>query len=203
MNLRHWFLPSVPDVLGMLDAQAEVSVDALDALVAWSGGDGTAADRLRDAEHEAGRRKHTLWRALRTAFSTPYDREDVYRLSFLLDEILNGAHDLVRESELFGVSGPHDAAVRMAELVRDGTQALRSAFTHLGDPDAATACADDARHAARDVERAYLDAMRSVVGLDDLRKVWTETVRYGHYLELGARVVRVSDRVWYAVVKEA
>ncbi len=203
MNLRHWFLPAVPDVLGMLDAQAEISVVALDELVAWSGGDRAAADRLRDAEEEAGRRKHVLWRALRTALSTPYDREDLYRLSFTLDEILNGAHDLVRENDLFGLSGRDEASVRMAELVRDATKALRSAFANMDDADTATACADDARHAARDLEHAYLDAMRDVLALEDLRRVWIETARYGRYLELGARVLRVSDRVWYAVVKEA
>jgi hypothetical protein len=37
---------------------------------------------------------------------------------------------------------------------------------------------------------------------DDLGPVWATSERYRRFLELAHRVVRVSERVWYAVVKE-
>jgi hypothetical protein len=35
--MRHsWFLPQTPDVLGMLRAQAAVTIEGVDALVGWA-----------------------------------------------------------------------------------------------------------------------------------------------------------------------
>ena len=40
---------------------------------------------------------------LRAAFSTPLDPEDIYELSERLDEVLNGAKNTVRESEIMKI----------------------------------------------------------------------------------------------------
>jgi uncharacterized protein Yka (UPF0111/DUF47 family) len=204
VKLRPWFFPDVPDVLGMLREQSTVSIQCLDALVAWAGGDADAVARLRAAEQHAGSCKKELWRALRIAFSTPLDPEDLYSLSFLLDLVLSGAHNIVRDSEVLGLD-PNDAAcATMATVCRDAVAALHDAFPLMADDAArATTLADEARHCARRVEHLYREAMPGVLAEDDLRRVWAETLRYGLFVELADRVVRVSDRVWYAVVKES
>lgn len=204
MKIRPWFLPEVPDVLGILHQQSTVSVQCLDELVAWAGGDADAAVRLRDAERDAGRCKHELWRALRIAFSTPLDPEDLYSLSFLLDVALSGAHNIVRDSEVFGLNPNDPSCAAMAVVCRDAVVALHDAFPVMANDAArATALADEARHSARRVEHLYRAAMPNVLARDDLRLVWAETLRYGLFIELADRVVRVSERVWYAVVKES
>ena len=50
---RRWFLPATPDVLGMLREQMAITVEGMEALVAWANGDAEAADRLRECEHRA------------------------------------------------------------------------------------------------------------------------------------------------------
>ena len=87
-----WFLPETPDVLGMLRAQADATVEGLQALVAWaaSGGDDAAADDVREAEHTADDRKRELRKALTEAFTTPLDAEDLYTMSERLDAVMNG-----------------------------------------------------------------------------------------------------------------
>jgi len=72
---KHWFLPDSPDLLGMLRTQAAITVEAMDALVAWSGGDAAAAVTVRDCEHRADETKRELWMALRDAYSPPLDAE--------------------------------------------------------------------------------------------------------------------------------
>jgi hypothetical protein len=42
MTTKRWFLPESPDLLAMLHNQAAITVQAMDALVAWSNGDTTA-----------------------------------------------------------------------------------------------------------------------------------------------------------------
>ena len=92
----------------------------------------------------------------------------------------------------------------MATVCRDAVCALHDAFPVMVDDAArATALADEARHCARRVEHLYREAMPKVLAEADLRQVWAETIRYGLFIELADRVVRVSDRVWYAVVKES
>jgi uncharacterized protein Yka (UPF0111/DUF47 family) len=95
----------------MLRQQAAITVEAMDALAAWSGGDATAAVTVRDCEHRADETKRQLWRALRDAFSPPLDAEDPYTLSADLDEVLNAAKDLTRGMDLMDMApGPptHD-----------------------------------------------------------------------------------------------
>ena len=203
MKRRLWFLPDSPDVVEQLCIQARVSVECLDALVSWAQGDPDAAEHLRAAEHQAGDCKLALWRMLRVAFSTPIDPEDLYALSFRLDLVLSAAHNLVRDSEVLGLQAADEPSAAMATLARDGVARLRDAFGLMtADRDRATQLADGARHTARDVEHAYTDAMRRVLDQDDLRQIWKESERYNRFVELADRVVQVSDRVWYAVVKE-
>ena len=41
--MRRWFLPDMPDVVGLLRDQAATTVAAIEALVAWAGGDAPPA----------------------------------------------------------------------------------------------------------------------------------------------------------------
>ena len=91
MTRMHWFLPQVPDVVGMLRQQSAITVEGMDALVAWAGGEAAAPDRMRKSEHEADDRKRELRKALTEAFSTPLEPEDIFELSRGLDEILDSA----------------------------------------------------------------------------------------------------------------
>ena len=200
---RRWFLPETPDVLGMLGEQIAVTAGGFDALVAWAGGDTAAGERVRAAEHAADDRKRVLWRALREAFTTPLDPEDLYHLSAGLDEVLNHAKDVVREAEVlsFVPEGPEIA--EMATLAAEGVRHLADAFAAIAsDIDAATAAADAAVKSQRRIEKVYRRAMPALLELDDPRAAWVRGDVYRRLVELSDGVIRVADRVWYAVVKE-
>ena len=91
MTRHRWFLPETPDVLGMLRAQTAITMEGMEALVAWSVGEPGAADRLRDCEHQADDCKRELRAALTIAFTTPLEPEDIFELSTELDRVLNSA----------------------------------------------------------------------------------------------------------------
>ena len=78
MRPRHWFLPQMPDVLGMLREQIAITVEGMDALVAWANGDPAAAQRLRECEHRAEDTKREIRAALTVAFTTPLEPEDIF-----------------------------------------------------------------------------------------------------------------------------
>ena len=139
MRLKRWFLPETPDVLAMLCAQADLTVQGMDALKAWANGDPAAADQVRRLEREADDRKRELRAALTVAFTTPLDPEDIFELSRGLDEVLDSAKNAVREAEVMRAA-PDAAIADMTTELAEGTRRIEDAFAALarrhrvGDP---------------------------------------------------------------------
>ena len=47
------------------------------------------AKRLVESEHEGDRLTHAVYSRLNTTFVTPFDREDIYHLATLLDDVMD------------------------------------------------------------------------------------------------------------------
>jgi uncharacterized protein Yka (UPF0111/DUF47 family) len=200
---KHWFLPQSPDVMQTLRTQADLTVAGAAAFAAWAGGDAPQQAQVRACEHRADEVRRELSLQLRQAFSTPVDQEDLFTLSERLDAVLNGLKNVVREADSYALD-PDAAIASMAGEIATGAQHLRTAIDHLAkDAEAATREADAAVSAERRMEKIYRDAMRDLLAVDDLREVLTRGEFYRRTLEIGERLTRVADRVWYAVVKEA
>jgi hypothetical protein len=201
---RRWFLPSDVDLLAMLREQAAITTEGMHALVAWSEGAEDAGQRVRDCEHRADHAKRALWRSLRDAFSPPIDAEDLFTLSADLDEVLNGAKDLVREMEVMGMT-PDPAMHEMSVLLSDAVTHLSDAFAAMGehhDHGDPTTCADAAIKSGRRTEHAYRTAMSALLDVAEVREVVGRREAYRRLARIGETVNRVADRVWYSVVKE-
>lgn len=197
-----WFLPESPDVLGLLRAQLAVTIEGMDAFRRWAGG--SAADELvvRDSEHRADAAQLELYRALRAAFVTPLEPEDVFALSREIDRIVTQAKDAVRESEVMAC--PPDAPLAaMAELLAEGVRELDAAVAGLAGEGATTEPADAAIRSARRIEHVYREAMAELLSVDDLREVTARRELYRRGARIGETVVDVAERVLYAVVKES
>jgi uncharacterized protein Yka (UPF0111/DUF47 family) len=203
VNRSHWFLPHDDNLLGMLHTQAAITLEGFDALVAWSRGDADAEQRVREAEHRADDAKRELWRTLRDAFSPPMDAEDLFTLSAELDEVLNGAKDLVREMEVMRMEPDPSMADLCGEL-RSSVQELVHAFEAFGDRHAdPTTFADAAIHHQRRVEHLYRSATSALLELDSVQEELGRREAYRRLARIGDLVHRVADRVWYATVKES
>ena len=201
MTARRWFLPENPDLLAMLRDQTVITVEGMDALVGWSSGDTSAAQKVRDCEHRADTAKRALWRALRDAFSPPLDAEDLYALSADLDEVLNAAKDLVREMEVMDME-PDVPTREMISCLAEAVGHLADAFRRLGTGEDATQSADAAIKSQRNLERVYRPAMSALLDETDLRDVIGRREVYRRLSRIGDLVLTVAERVWYSVVKE-
>jgi hypothetical protein len=200
---RAWFLPETPDVLAMLADQAAITIEGMDALVAWSRGDPSAAGAVRESEHRADDRKRELRRALTVAFSTPLEPEDLFELSRGLDRVLNSAKNAVREAEVMDTA-PDDAIAEMAAELALGTRELADAIGALGrnDPAVTTRSADRAAKSQSRLEKVYRGAMSSLVAADDLREVAAKRELYRRLARASDDLREVAERVWYSVLKQ-
>lgn len=198
-----WLFPETPDVIGLLRRQLAVTIDGLDAFVAWADGEAVAEGRVRECEHRADDLKRELHRTLREAFVTPLEPEDLFALSRGLDRILNEAKDTVRESDVMACP-PDEALSAMAQLVASGVRELDAAIAGL-EPGAhgTTSAAERAIKAARRMERVYRRAMGELLALDDLREVIARREIYRRGSRIADAVIDVAERVLYATVKEA
>jgi uncharacterized protein Yka (UPF0111/DUF47 family) len=198
---RRWFLHDAPDILGLLVEQGRLTIDGIEAFVRWADGSGPDADVVRGLEHEADDARRQVVTALRRAFTTPIEPEDIFEVSERLDEVLNRAKNVVREAEVLNIE-PDPAMVDMATRLLAGTRHIATAFPNLAsDPTAATAEADAAIKEQRAIEHVYRQAMSALLQSDDLRRVTAYRELYRRVSRAGDAMEAVADRIWYAVVK--
>ncbi len=201
--MRRWFLPESPDLLGLLVRQGEVVVRGMDALCGWSKGDPLQAELMRAIEHEGDVAGRGVLMAVKKAFVTPINPEDIYEISERLDAVLNGAKNLIREAELVCMD-PDPPMVEMADLLSLGVRDLVRSFPDLASkPDRATECADAAVRQQRSLEHVYRRAMSALLEIDDIHEVSARRELYRRCARIGDGIEGVAHRIWYAVVKEA
>ena len=200
---KRWFLPHSPDLVGLLRAQAAVTVEGMDAFVAWAGGEAGAGDRVRECEHLADERKRELRESLTDALAPALEPEDLFELSQGLDGVLNRAKNAVREAEVMGAK-PDKAIAEMAAELAEGVRNLAAAFDALSDRsrrDEATHAADRAIKNQRRLEHRYRAAMSALIDVEDLREVTAKRELYRRLVRTSDHLASVAERVWYAVLK--
>ncbi|MDP8958589.1 MAG: DUF47 family protein [Actinomycetota bacterium] len=120
--------PLVQLLLDQIDAALEGAALAQQAALgeaspAW------ARREMTEVEHRGDEGRQQLVGALSRTLVTPIDREDIFRLSRSVDDVLDTTRDFVRELDLFGVTGKR--ALPMIEAIHDGLQRLRDAVAGL------------------------------------------------------------------------
>jgi uncharacterized protein Yka (UPF0111/DUF47 family) len=201
---RRWFLPDTPDLVGQLRLQAGIVVEGIEAFARWAAGDESAGDVLPDIEHRGDAAKRELLEELRDAFITPLAPEDLFALSRGIDWILDYARDLVSESKAMS-SPPDERLAEMAALLREAVEEIADAIDHLGNSshDEASAAADRAIRAERELEHAYYRGMAELLQVDARNERISSRELYRRCARIGEEVVDVAERIVYAVVKES
>jgi uncharacterized protein Yka (UPF0111/DUF47 family) len=203
MKLSGWFLPDTPDVLGLLRHQLAVTISAVDGFQAWAAGDAGAAQAVLGTEREGEAAKRELLSALRAAFVTPLEPEDVFALSRGVDRILTYLRDLVKESEAMACA-PDAGIAEMGRLLGASLQHIDDAIARLDSAgDEATASADAAITTERQLESAYYKGMSGLLEVEDRSERIARRELYRRCSRIGETVVEVAERVVYAVVKQS
>ncbi|MEO5350156.1 MAG: hypothetical protein H7836_10980 [Magnetococcus sp. YQC-3] len=161
-------LPRVPPFFQMLHEQTEMLVKALSALVVYlEKGEPIRAGEVASIEAQAAEFKEKMLEILNNAFSTPMDREDVYRAICSIHEPIWSARIAAEEMDALGIKSDR-YAVEIATILREAATALERGYGKL---DKSPASADgDAVAASRcqtNIDKAYRRALAALYNVDE------------------------------------
>ncbi len=181
-------------VLQQIDATLEAA-SIVEGVVANSITVDLASETMRGVEHAGDRARADLVFALSTAFSTPIDREDLFRLSRSTDDVLDNLRDFLREVRLFL---PDDLGPCQALLppVSEGLIRLREAVCAIQrdytDVDRATLAT---RKAGTAIRRGYEEELASLFSAP----ITSETLKQRELLRrldvVGLRLCEAADQL--------
>jgi uncharacterized protein Yka (UPF0111/DUF47 family) len=160
IRLKDRVFPRVPDFYSLLNDQCDNAVEAMEVFVQYmESGDEALASKVRALEKRGDELKERNTDLLNKSFSTPMDREDIYRAITTIDHIVNYAKTTTREIDVLKIT-PDKYMLELALLLREGTYALRQGYRKLTEqPGRADEDADAARKAERSSEKVYRKAL--------------------------------------------
>jgi uncharacterized protein Yka (UPF0111/DUF47 family) len=152
--------PRMPDFYSLLNEQCDLAVEAMEVFVQFmEKGDMHLAKQVRALEKRGDELKARNTDILSKSFSTPMDREDIYRAIATIDHIVNYAKTTTREIEALKVE-PDKYMLELAVLLKEGAYALQRGYKKLStNPNQADEDAQAARKAERSSEKVYRRAL--------------------------------------------
>ncbi|HRI17506.1 MAG TPA: DUF47 family protein, partial [Burkholderiaceae bacterium] len=197
-------LPTAPDFFGLLAEQSRNVEQTVELLVElMETGSAEVGARIKVEEHRADDVKLANIHTLNEAFSTPIDREDIYRAIVDLDAIVNFCKDTVNEMDALGVA-PDQFTLEMSRLLFTGATALRNGFGKLGRMTAEAAeDAEHARKAERKVEKLYRVALAELFKGTDYIQMFKKREIYRHLTNAAERMAHCASTLHDIIVKIA
>ena len=195
-------VPTSPDFFVLLTEQCEQVTQTIRNLDAYM----RTADRFLESEltrveHEADKIKIRNLNELNRAFSTPIDREDIYRCIEALDWMVTHSKSTVNEMLALGIE-PDKHMQTISEELLFGTQALQAGLQILSSqPDAAEQYAHRARHAHRRIERLYQQALGELFAGDNPVDMIRYREIYHHLMDSSRRLHKAANVVQDIMVK--
>ena len=194
--------PKVPDFFHMITEQTILVAHTVNLLVEYmEHNDPMVAEALKQDVHEADLIKVRNLHELNDAFSTPIDREDIYRAIIALDEIVMYCKTTVHEMDVLGVT-PDQFMRDISHCIKEGVDALTNGFAKLGTTPATAALdADEARKAERHAEKLYRVALPNLFDGPDYINMFKRREIYRHLTNAAEHMALCANRLHDIVVK--
>lgn len=198
------FFPRTPNFHQLLAEQADQVCHTVALLVRFmETAEAHIAKEIKRDEHAADSIKIRNIHTLNEAFSTPFDREDIYRAIMDLDDVVNYCKTTVNEMDILGV-GPDVHTLDMAKRLQEGVQALAEGFARLAaEAQSAAELADTARKAERRVEKIYRRALGELFQGEDYLNMFKRREIYRHLSNAADRMAHCANTLHDIVVKTA
>ncbi|MFI9593811.1 DUF47 domain-containing protein [Nonomuraea sp. NPDC052265] len=158
-----------------------------------------ARSRISEIEHEGDTRRGLLVAQLHRSVSSPIDREDLFRLSRSVDDVLDAVRDFIREADLFAL-GDEDAFRPVLAALTRGVGELGDAVRLL--PRAPRQAAERALHAKKQgLRTAYQHAVSALLARPLTAETLKTTLLLWRLDAAGMHLATAADALADGVVK--
>ena len=191
------------DFLGLLLSQAVETRDGVEAFHAWlDEGDlslpPTEVERIEQQADDLRRGTEAL---LLEAFSTPFDRQDLYSFSRQMDHILNYCLSTAFEMQAFGVM-PDGTIKSMTTSLHQGTEMIVDAVRIMAkDPAGTDKMILTMRQTEHDIEKTYVACMACLFDTEDVMGAMKKREIY-HHLKDAGRALSITIDILHRIVVE-
>jgi uncharacterized protein Yka (UPF0111/DUF47 family) len=191
------------DFFDLLNGQVEDTKLGIIGLCDWlkSG----APDRctvVHELEHRADKHKNEIEKNLRDSFVTPFDREEIYDISQLLDLVINGAKRLVKDIEFFEDDVIDEHLIEMSAVLVTGMEFVSKSVRNLNsDLSESAKAADEARKTEVHVGKIYRKAMKQLYEKADFKELLRKKQLYDYMLSIAERTERLAEKLLHVSIK--
>ncbi|WAI00558.1 DUF47 domain-containing protein [Methanogenium organophilum] len=194
------FFPPKYDFEAMLVEQAERTLAGMEAFTRWMNEDTlTSPDALIQIGREVDLHRYNLEARLLEAFSTPFNRQDIYTFSRNMDYILNHAVETAREMHAFGVI-PDEPIREMSQSLLHGTRHVLEGTRYLGtDKGRVEDSIRKGRKHVHAIEDIYITCMADLFQTNDAMEAMKKREIYYH-LRGGGKALRMTLYIMHKAV---
>lgn len=195
--------PPKHDFEGMLLLQADKNLEGVKALNDWlrSNNLSVPASNLDRIEQEADDMRHRMEMLLLDAFSTPFDRQNIYSISRQMDYILNFSLSTAIEMRAFGVQAD-EAILGMAMYLQNGVATVRDAIEIMQrNPAKADSMIRQMRQYEREIEVLYVSSLADLFKLEDHIQILKKREVY-HHLKDAGRALSITVDILHRIIVE-
>ena len=165
----------------LLESQSGYAVKAMSLLSEYCmTGNEELADVVIRVEEEADQVRRSLIEELNDTYITPIDREDLFHLSRLLDEIIDYIKTTVDEMHLFKIQ-PDGDMVRITATLLEMTGFLNDAIGNMEkDQEASKTAAYKVKNLENVIETLTKSAYANIFECDDFKRIFKYNEIYRH-----------------------
>jgi hypothetical protein len=193
--------PEEYDFEGMLVHQAERTLAGVRIFASWLERTPLSEPvHLNEIEEEVDELRYRLEESLHEAFSTPFDRQDIYSLSRQMDYILNFSRETATEMFAFGVEPDGHIRNMVVRLVHGTEQVCRAVRMISDDRLQVEQAIREARKDMRGIEADYISGMQELFRAGDPMAALRKREVYHHLRDAGRALRSTVDVLHKAVV---
>lgn len=200
-NFLDRFFPAKYDFFKMLGDQASETQAVADALDNWLEGTADHEETLKEASARADAVRRELEKNLVRAFSTPFDRGDIYSISVTMQKTIDYAASTLISMKAFGVR-PDPTIRGMSERLRRGAGIFAQAVGLLKNaPAEAEKLIPDIRQTHAEIEQLYRDGMSAAFSGGDAMNALRHREVYHHLKDSSSYLENAVDLLHRIIVR--
>ena len=144
--------------------------------------EGEVKDRVHLAEHEADNLKHEVTEKLLKEFMTPIDREDIYELLRLIDNVTDSIEEISLRLFLYNVQEVPDKFIELTEVTVECMKETEYCLSHIYDylnEDVFKPLVDSVVKLEEKSDEIYISAVHELYGKEkDFRRLYVHEKLY-------------------------